>query len=117
MEHFALGLATLPFSFQSVSAMVTIAYTSCDSMMRRNGVIHPSSNCRTSYGEICVFRSTAEGYRNRGPLNAHPTFTVQPDASGIPTIKYGHRVGADDIQVKRIQYVRNRFIEVDRARP
>lgn len=63
--------------------------------------------------QIYVFSPTEDGYEYLGRLDAHPSFTVQLDADGVPTIEYQHRFGADDVQLKRIQYVRFRFVEVD----
>jgi len=59
-----------------------------------------------------VFRHAESGFEYLGSLNAHPSFVVTLDSEGVPTIEYLHRFGADDVQLKRIQYVDGRFLEV-----
>ena len=67
--------------------------------------------------QIYVFRPTESGFEYLGELNAHPSFTVSLDDRGIPTIEYEHRFGADDVKLKRIQYIDGVFIEVDADQP
>jgi hypothetical protein len=63
--------------------------------------------------QIYVFRQVQAGFEYLGRLDAHPSFIVELDANGVPTIEYEHRFGADDIQSKRIQYIEGRFVEVE----
>jgi len=62
--------------------------------------------------QIYVFRPAAGGYLYLGTLDAHPSFTVAPDADGAPTISYLYRAGIEDLSLKRIQYRGGRFVEV-----
>jgi hypothetical protein len=62
--------------------------------------------------QIYVFRPAARGYLYRGVIDAHPSFTVAPDAAGAPTISYLYRAGIGDLSLKRIQYRDGRFVEI-----
>ncbi len=69
--------------------------------------------------QIYVFRATERGFLYLGALDAHPSFTVAPDASGTPTLSYIYRAGADDLSLRRIQYRDGRFVEIssEKVRP
>jgi hypothetical protein len=67
--------------------------------------------------QIYVFKEAGRGFEYLGRLNAHPSFTVTVDANGTPTIEYLHRFGADEVELKRIQYVNYHFVEVSDAGP
>ena len=69
--------------------------------------------------QIYVFRPAERGYLYLGALDAHPSFTVAPDAAGAPTISYLYRAGSEDLSLKRIQYRDGRFVEVssEKVRP
>lgn len=69
--------------------------------------------------QIYVFRAAERGFLYLGTLDAHPSFTVAPDAAGKPTISYIYRAGADDLSLKRIQYRDGRFVEIssEKVRP
>ncbi len=62
--------------------------------------------------QIYVFRSTTGGLIYLGELEAHPSFTVELDASGVPTISYFHRFGSDRVERKRIQYRDDEYVEI-----
>jgi hypothetical protein len=62
--------------------------------------------------QIYVFGSTAQGLIYLGELDAHPSFTVEADAEGVATISYLHRFGSDRIELKRIQYRDNEYVEI-----
>lgn len=66
---------------------------------------------------IYIFEQGEDGFRYIGTLRAHPSFVVVPDANGVPTIEYSHRVGVDDIRLVRIQYIEGRFVDVSEAFP
>jgi hypothetical protein len=62
--------------------------------------------------QIYVFRPTARGLIYLGELDAHPSFTVEADPEGIATIAYLHRLGANHVELKRIQYRDNEYVEI-----
>ena len=66
--------------------------------------------------QIYVFRSTAQGLVYLGELQAHPSFTVEADGKGVPTISYLHRFGSDHVELKRIQYRDNEYVEISSER-
>lgn len=64
-----------------------------------------------SIKQIYVFKATARGYAYVGKLNAHPSFIVALDASGIPTISYTYRSVASSLSTIRIQYRDGLYME------
>jgi hypothetical protein len=62
--------------------------------------------------QIYVFRRVGAAFEYLGRLDAHPSFVVEADTHGVPTIMYVHRFGVDDLRPKRIQYIDGRFVDV-----
>ena len=65
-----------------------------------------------SSAAMYVFREAENGFVYLGLLNAHPSFRVNRDAAGVPTIEYVLRFGADDLRLQRIQYIQGEFQSV-----
>ena len=62
--------------------------------------------------QIYAFRATERGFIYLGALDAHPSFTVTPDAASVPTISYVYRSDVENRSTVRIQYRAGSFVEI-----